>query len=48
MGNTQNSVEVSLEEMEQFEVQVDEEYNPGGDLTERGARREYMKKIRER
>ena len=41
MGNTQQSQEISLEEMEQFEMQVDEDYNPSGDLSERAARKQY-------
>ena len=42
MGVLQTSTELSPEEMEQFEMQVDEEYNPSGELDERAARREYM------
>lgn len=41
MGNTQQSQEISLEEMEQFEMQVDEDYNPSGDQSERAARKQY-------
>ena len=29
-------------------MEVDEQYNPGGDLTERGARRQYMLQLRAR
>jgi len=48
MGNAQASREISLEEMEQFEMQVDEDYNPSGELSERAARRDYMFKLRNR
>ncbi len=46
MGNSQASQEISLLEMEQFEMQVDEDYNPTGDMSERGARKQYLAKLR--
>ncbi len=46
MGNSQASQEISLDEMEQFEMQVDEDYNPTGDVSERGARKQYLAKLR--
>jgi hypothetical protein len=46
MGNSQASQEISLEEMEQFEMQVDEDYNPTGDMSERAARKQYLQKLR--
>ena len=48
MGNSQASHEISLEELERFEMEVDEEFNPSGELSERAAKREYMVKVRAR
>ena len=49
MGNAQAANhEISLEELEQLEMQVDEEYNPSGMQSERSARISYLAKLRER
>ena len=47
MGNTYN-IELSQEELEKFEMQVDEDYNPTGKTSERSARHDYLRKMRER
>lgn len=48
MGNLHGSQEISLEEQELFEMQVDEEYNPKGGLAEQSqAKMEYMQRQRQ-
>ena len=46
MGNEQVSHEISLEEQELFEMQVDDEYNPKSILDHQQARFEYIQRIR--
>lgn len=48
MGNLQGSHEISLEEQENFEMQVDEDYNPRGPHEETLARLEYVQRQRHR
>lgn len=42
MGNLHGSQEISLEEQELFEMQVDEDYNPRGLIDQPQARIEYI------
>ena len=45
MGNAQGANhEISLEELEQLEMQVDEDYNPSGMQSERSAKIAYLQK----
>ena len=48
MGNTQKQPELTQEELEKFEMEVDEEYNPTGLKSDREARLEYMQRLRQR
>ena len=48
MGNLQASHEISIEEQEQFEMQVEEDYNPSGIQTEKEAKLEYLQRERKR
>ena len=48
MGNLQGSHEISIEEQEQFEMQVEEDYNPSGIQTEKEAKLEYLQRQRKR
>ena len=43
MGNLQGSHEISLEEQEMFEMQVDESYNPSGLLSDQQAKIDYLR-----
>jgi len=42
MGNLQGAQEISMEELEQFEMQVDDEYNPKDANDHQRARIEYI------
>lgn len=46
MGNMQASAEVSLEELERLEMEVQEDFNPSGELSGRAARRDFLQKQR--
>lgn len=48
MGNLQGSHEISVEEQEQFEMQVEEDYNPSGIQSEKEAKIEYLQRQRKR
>ena len=48
MGNISGSYEISIDEQEQFEMQVDEEYNPNGMQSENEAKLEYLQRQRVR
>ena len=48
MGNLQGSHEISVEEQEQFEMQVEEDYNPNSTQTVKEARLEYLQRLRKR
>ena len=39
-------MEVSLEELERLEMEVHEDYNPSGELSDRAARRDFLQKLR--
>ena len=48
MGNLQGSHEISVEEQEEFEMQVEEDYNPNSTQTVKEARLEYLQRLRKR
>ena len=48
MGNLQGSHEISVEEQEQFEMQVEEDYNPNSMQTEKEAKMEFLQRQRKR
>ena len=48
MGNMQGSHEISVEEQEQFEMQVEEDYNPTVKQSEKEAKLQYLQRLRKR
>ena len=42
MGNLSGSHEISLEEQEEFEMQVEEDYNPTDNMSAKEAKLQYL------
>ena len=48
MGNLQAQYELTAEEMERFEMEVDEDFNPTADKSIQQSRQEYLQRQRNR